>query len=242
MIRTILWFIYFGLHLIAIEPSLLRVNRLAKLGKIIERDHLTDQTAKKWARSLVKVAGVTVVTTGEENIPPEGSVLFVSNHQGNFDIPILLGYIEKPKAFIAKIELLKFPLIRTWMIHLKCVFMDRSDIRQSLKVINQAADHLKEGYSMVIFPEGTRSKNESLGEFKPGSLKLALKAGVPIVPVAIQGSYKIMEQNGFLIKPAHVEITIFAPIPTAGLSKEQAAELPERVRKIIEQGLSLPCK
>lgn len=242
MIRTILWFIYFGLHLIAIEPSLLRVNRLTKQGKIIERDHLTDLTAKKWARSLVKLAGVTVVTTGEENIPSEGSVLFVSNHQGNFDIPILLGYIEKPKAFIAKIELLKLPLIRTWMIHLKCVFMDRSDIRQSLKVINQAADHLKEGYSMVIFPEGTRSKNESLGEFKPGSLKLALKAGVPIVPVAIQGSYKIMEQNGFLIKPAHVEITIFEPIPTVGLTKEQAAELPERVRKIIEQGLSLPCK
>lgn len=242
MLRTILWFIYFGIHLIAIQPSLVRVNRLAEQGKTIEHDHLIDQTAKKWARSLVKLAGVTVVTTGEENIPPEGSVLFVSNHQGNFDIPILLGYIEKPKAFIAKIELLKLPLIRTWMIHLKCVFMDRSDIRQSLKVINQAADHLKEGYSMVIFPEGTRSKNETLGEFKPGSLKLALKAGVPIVPVAIQGSYKIMEQNGFLIKPAHVKITIFDPIPTAGLTKEQATELPERVRKIIEQGLALPCK
>jgi 1-acyl-sn-glycerol-3-phosphate acyltransferase len=242
MLRTILWFIYFGLHLIAIQPILLRVNRLAEQGKTAEHDQLTDQTAKKWARSLVKLAGVTVVTTGAENIPPEGSVLFVSNHQGNFDIPILLGYIDKPKAFIAKIELLKLPLIRTWMIHLKCVFMDRSDIRQSLKVINQAAEHLKEGYSMVIFPEGTRSKNKTLGEFKPGSLKLALKAGVPIVPVAIQGSYKIMEQNGFMIKPAHVAITIFDPIPTTGLTKEQATDLPERVRKIIEQGLSLPCK
>jgi 1-acyl-sn-glycerol-3-phosphate acyltransferase len=241
MFRTIIWFIYFWIHLIAIQPSLVKVNRLAKQGKTIEHDLLTDQTAKKWARSLVKLAGVSVVTTGEENIPYEGSVLFVSNHQGNFDIPILLGYIKKPKAFIAKIELLKLPLLRTWMIHLKCVFMDRSDIRQSLKVINQAAEHLKEGYSMVIFPEGTRSKNETLSEFKPGSLKLALKAGVPIVPVAIQGSYKIMEQNGFIIKPAHVKITIFDPIPTAGLTKEQATELPERVRKIIEQGLSLSC-
>jgi len=238
MFRTILWFIYFWMHLIAIQPTLLKVNRLARMGKTAEHDQLTNQTAKEWAHSLVKLAGVTVMISGEENIPSEGAVLFVSNHQGNFDIPILLGYVDKPKAFIAKIELLKLPLIRTWMIHMKCVFMDRSDIRQSLKVINQAADHLKEGYSMVIFPEGTRSKSETLGEFKPGSLKLALKAGVPIVPITMRGSYKIMEQNGLRIKPAHVEIKIFEPIPTSKLTKEQAAELPERVRKIIEQGLS----
>lgn len=237
MLRTILWFLYFGIYLIAIQPKLLRVKRLAKADKNLEHDQLTNQTAKNWARSLVKFAGVTVITTGEEKIPSEGSVLFVSNHQGNFDIPLLLGYIEKPKAFIAKVELLKFPLIRTWMFHMKCVFMDRSDIRQSLKVINQAAVHLKKGYSMVIFPEGTRSKGENLGEFKPGSLKLAVKAGVPIVPITIRDSYKIMEKNGFKIKPAHVVITIHDPLPTAELTKEQAAELPERVREIIELGL-----
>jgi len=123
---------------------------------------------------------------------------------------------------------------------MKCVFMDRSDIRQSLKVINQAADYLKEGYSMVIFPEGSRSKGETLGEFKPGSLKLAVKAEVPIVPITIRGSYKILEQNGFMIKPAHVEISILDPIPTAGLTKEQATELPEKVRKIIDDSLALP--
>jgi len=237
MVRTILWFIYFWIYLIAIQPTLLRVNRLARMGKTDEHDQLTNQTAKKWAQSLIKLAGVTVVVSGEENVP-SGPVLFVSNHQGNFDIPLLIGYIDKPKAFIAKIELQKLPLIRTWMTHLKCVSIDRSDIRQSLKVINQAADHLKEGYSMVIFPEGTRSKGPTLGEFKPGSLKLALKAGVPIVPITIRGSYKIMEENGFRIKPARVEISIFDPIPTAGLTKEQAGELPERVKKIIKQGLS----
>lgn len=236
MIRTILWFIYFWLYLIAIEPTLIRINRLSKMGQIAERDRLTAQIAKNWARSLIRFAGVTVTLNGEEKIP-SGPVLFVSNHQGNFDIPLLLGYINKPKAFIAKIELLKLPMIRTWMTHMQCVFMDRSDIRQSLKVINQAADHLKKGYSMVIFPEGTRSKGETLGEFKPGSLKLGLKAGVPIVPITISGSYKIMEQNGFIIKPAHVEIIISDPIPTIGLTKEQAAELPEKVYQMIKQGL-----
>jgi len=239
MFRTILWFIYFWLYLISIQPALFRVKRLAEMGKTAEHDRLTTQTAQKWARSLVGFAGVTVMIKGEEKIP-EGPVLFVSNHQGNFDIPILLGYIDKPKAFIAKIELLKLPMIRTWMIHMKCVFLDRSDIRQSLRIINQAAEYLKEGYSMAIFPEGTRSKCETLGTFKPGSLKLAMKAGVPVVPIAISGSYRIMEQNGFIIKPAHVVVTIFDPIPTQGLAKEQAEELPERVRGIIEQGLLAP--
>lgn len=237
MFRTILWFIYFGTYLLSIYPALQKVKRLAEMGKTAEHDQLTNQVAQKWARSLVQFAGVTVSVSGEEKIPSEGSVLFVSNHQGNFDIPLLLGYIEKPKGFIAKIELNKLPLIRTWMTHLNCVFMDRSDIRQSLKVMKQAADYLKAGYSMVIFPEGTRSKSRTLGEFKAGSLKLASKAGVPIIPITISGSYKIMEQNGIIIKPADVKITLHDPIPTAGLSKEEAAELPEKVRAIIEQNL-----
>lgn len=237
MFRTILWFIYFWLYLLAVQPTLIKLNRLTESGKSTEHDLLTNKTVKKWAISLVKLAGVTVVITGKEKIPAEGSVLFVSNHQGNFDIPILLGYIDKPKAFIAKIELLKLPLIPNWMNHLKCIFMDRLDLRQSLKAIDQAASNLKAGYSMVIFPEGTRSKSETLGEFKPGSLKLALKAAVPIVPITIRGSYKIMEKNGFIIKPATVEIVISDPIPTTGLTKEQTKELPTRVWKVIEQGL-----
>lgn len=238
MLRTIIWYTYFWLYLIAIQPVLLRVNYLARKGRTSEHDRLTAQTARRWARSLVKLAGVTVAVTGKEKVPADSSVVFVSNHQGNFDVPLLLGYIDKPKAFIAKVELLKFPFIRTWMAHMKCVFMDRSDIRQSLKTINEAADYLQQGYSMVIFPEGSRSQNDTLGEFKQGSLKLALKAGVPIVPVTIQGSYKILEQNGFKIRPAQVNITIADPIPTAGLTKEQAAELPDKVRQIIEQNLA----
>ncbi|WP_425806277.1 lysophospholipid acyltransferase family protein [Desulfitobacterium sp. Sab5] len=237
MLRTILWFSYFWLYVIALQPTLLKVTRLDNIGETTEHDRITAKTARKWALSLLKLAGVTVSVTGQEKIAGQSPVLFVSNHQGNFDIPILLGHIDQPKAFIAKIELLKLPMIRTWMKHMKCVFIDRTNARQSLKVINQAADYLKEGYSMVIFPEGTRSKSRNLGEFKAGSLKLAAKAGVPIVPIAIDGSYKIMEQNGFRIKPAHVKITVFDPIATVGLSKEETAKLPEKVRGIIQQAL-----
>ncbi|NLI91592.1 MAG: 1-acyl-sn-glycerol-3-phosphate acyltransferase [Peptococcaceae bacterium] len=238
MVRTIVWFIYFWLYLVLILPDLWKVNKMEKLGQKEKHDSVVFQIVRKWARSLLSLAGVTVDVRGSEHIPDHEAVVFISNHQGNFDIPILLGFIDKPKAFIAKVEILKMPLIRTWMTHMKCVFMDRSDIRQSLRTISQAADYVKQGYSMVIFPEGTRSKGNSIGEFKPGSFKLALKAGAPIIPVTIRGSYRIMEQQGFIIKPGKVEVIISEPISTKRLSKEEEALLPDRVRGIIEKNLT----
>lgn len=237
MFRTIAWFGYFWLYLIKIMPEYFKVNRLLKEGKIKERDMLVASVASKWAKDLLKFAGARVKVIGAENVPLDRAVLFVSNHQGNFDIPILLGCIDKPKAFIAKIEMLKMPIISTWMKQMNCVFLDRDDLRQSLRVMNEAAEYLKEGYSMVIFPEGTRSKGKTMGEFKAGSLRIAIKSNVPIVPVTIKGSYKLMEQNGFVIKPAEVEILISEPIETSGLTKEQTNELNEKVRRIIASNL-----
>ena len=237
MIRTIIWFIYFWLYLVYLIPSLQKVKKLDKAGNIKERDKIINAVARKWSQALLKVAGVTVNVSGTENVPDHEAVVFVSNHQGNFDIPILLASIEKPKSFIAKTEIANLPLISTWMKYMNCVFMDRSDIRQSLKVISQASYYVKEGYSMAIFPEGTRSKGKEMGEFKPGSMKLALKAEAAIVPVAIRGSYKIMEENGFIIKPGLVEVVIAKPIPTKDLTKEQVRNLPALVQEIIQSKL-----
>ncbi|ADY56676.1 1-acyl-sn-glycerol-3-phosphate acyltransferase [Syntrophobotulus glycolicus DSM 8271] len=237
MLRTFFWFIYFWLYLISVLPAQFKIERLAKENNTASHDQLVDRTVKRWAQSLVSLSGSKIKVTGEENVPAERPVVFVSNHQGNFDIPILLGYIQKPKAFIAKVELAKMPMVSTWMRHMKCVFMDRSDIRQSLRTIAEAASYLQNGYSMVIFPEGTRSKGMALGEFKPGSFKLAVKAKALIVPVTIRGSYQIMEAQKFIIKPAEVEIVISKPIETKNLTKEQEALLPEQVRSIIQSNL-----
>lgn len=237
MIRTFIWFVYFWLYLLMILPKLYKVKRLERLQKTVEHDQLVYKIVQDWAQSLISLAGVSVIVRGSENLPADEAVVFVSNHQGNFDIPILLGYVDKPKAFIAKIEILKMPLIRTWMTHMKCVFMDRSNIRQSLKTISTAAEYLKQGYSMVIFPEGTRSKGNTMGEFKPGSFKLALKAQATIIPVTVRGSYKIMEEHGFVIKPAEVEVILSAPIRTKELTKEEIAILPDRVRDIIQKNI-----
>lgn len=235
MFRTIIWFIYFWVYLIKVMPAYLKINRFFKAGKLQERDILVHTEVSKWAKALLKLAGARVKVTGAEHVPKDRAVLFVSNHQGNFDIPILLACIDKPKAFVAKVEILKLPLIRSWMKQMNCVFMDRGDMRQSLRVMSEATEYVKQGYSMCIFPEGTRSKGDAMGDFKAGSLRIATKANAPIVPVTIKGSYKLMEKNGFAIKPADVELIISEPVETAGLSKEQLSELHHKVQGIIAE-------
>lgn len=236
MLRTIIWFIWFWISLILSIPALLRAKLLDKQNKNEKRIKVVHKATSLWTRLLIALSGSKITVTGEENLP-EGPVLYVSNHQSNFDIPILMTYINRPKGFIAKIELTKMPLVVSWMRQMKCVFMDRNDIRQSINCINEGADYLKQGYSMVIFPEGTRSGGQQMGEFKAGSFKLALKSGVPIVPVAIDGSYKIMGKKSLIIKPAKVKVNILEPIATLELSKEEARELPDKVQNLIKRSL-----
>jgi 1-acyl-sn-glycerol-3-phosphate acyltransferase len=233
MIRTIIWFIWFWVSLIFTLPFLLWTKILDKQGKEDQRIKVVNKTASVWSRSVVNLSGAKVTVEGLENLP-EGPVVFIGNHQGNFDIPILLSFIDKPKAFIAKIETLKLPFVSSWMRQMRCVFMDRNDIRQSITAINQGVQYLKEGYSMVIFPEGTRSGSVEMGEFKAGSFKLATKSGVPIVPIAINGSYNIMGKKNLIVKPAEVSVKILKPIETAKLSKEELKTLHDRVYEEIK--------
>jgi len=232
IIRTIIWFIYFWLYLLVLIPGLVKANRLQRQRRIEELDAYTSKQVGRWARSLLRVAGAKITVQGTENIPQNPAV-FVSNHQGNFDIPIMLGHIGKPKALLAKIELAKIPFIRVWMKHLHCIFVNRSNVRQAMNSLNEAVKLVESGYSVVIFPEGTRSKSDELGEFKSGAFRIAAKTGAPIVPIRIQGSYKLMENNGFWITPADVTVTILPSIPTEGLSKTEIAALPEQVKELI---------
>jgi len=233
MLRTI-WFYTFLVVITAVTVIPLGIWYILDwVGMHAAQRRLGYFISYRWARSLVLAAGVKVRITGLKNVPKEGPVLFVSNHQSNFDIPVLMGCINKPKAFVAKIELARIPVISSWMKNIGCVFMDRADIRQSLKVMNQAAEIIKAGQSMVIFPEGTRSRSEHTAEFKKGSLKLADKAGAPVVPVTVNGSYKIMEANKGLIKPATVEVVIDEPIYYQNLSKADKDRIHELVREII---------
>ncbi|QOY37935.1 lysophospholipid acyltransferase family protein [Anaerobacillus isosaccharinicus] len=237
MVRTIIWFAYFWYRLFITYPALLKAKKLHKGGKIKEMEQLIFKTAQDWARSLVKLTGSTIEIKGRENLPVTGPFVIVSNHQGNFDIPILLGFLERPIGFISKVEVKKLPIIRDWMVYMNCVFLDRQDRRQAIKAINQGAENIKKGTSIVIFPEGTRSKKLEMNTFKSGSFKLAQKAEATIVPIAINGSFKIMEQSGNRIKPAKVTVTILPVIKPEDYKEKDLKIVSAEVQQIIFEEL-----
>lgn len=236
--RTIIWLIYCVLYLTVVFPLNLYVGSKIKRGKQNEVYPYVERVVQNWARRLLDLAGVQVTVEGEENIP-EGAALFVGNHQGDFDIPICLCRMGRLKTMVAKKELEKIPGIRSWMSFFDCIFMDRDDPRQSLRCLNDAQKLLEQGRSVVIFPEGTRSRGPAIGEFKPGALRCALKAKVPIVPFAIDGSYKVLEAHGIWIHPAHVRVTILPPVPTADMEKEHTKTISDDIRAMIGQALEI---
>lgn len=233
-----LWlYLQFGVYMVGL---LFKKNNFKKVKKekgIKAAEELVYNYAVKWAEFVINKVGMKVNIIGLENLP-EGSCLYVGNHQSLLDIPVILAAIKKPMGFIAKKEMEKYTIISDWMKEIHCVFMDRSNVRESIKSINEGIENLKSGYSMVIFPEGTRSKGPSLGEFKKGSMKLGIKAEVPIIPIAIDGTYKCMEGNPKnKIKSAEVNLIINKPIDTSTLSREEQNNLAEKIKEIIEESL-----
>ncbi|WP_250277720.1 lysophospholipid acyltransferase family protein [[Clostridium] colinum] len=237
MFRTIKWYFKFIFLMFINYPCLKKAEKLLKNNEIEKFYNYCFSQTSNWAMNRIKDSGATINVYGKENIPEDKNVVFISNHQGDFDIAIFMALIPKEKGFVAKIELQKFPVLRTWMKYLGCVFMDRNDLKQSLKTINQAIKFIKDGHSMVIFPEGTRSKSDKIGEFKAGSFKLATKTNTPIVPVTIDGSYKLKEKNKGMIKPDTVNVYIHSPIYLENMSNEEKEDLPNKVKHIIEEKL-----
>lgn len=199
---------------------------------IEEYDLLVHQQPKKWASGILKRTKSTFHIQGLEHLP-EGPVLFVSNHEGNFDIPVLIAYIPKPFSFMSKIEVMKLPIIRDWMIAMNCVFIDRSNRRSAMRSISDMASTIKEGHSMIIFPEGTRNFGNETQEFKSGFVRVAKDSHVPIIPIAIVGTADIMEKNRNKIKPAHVEVCVLAPISVDTIQTLTTKQLIELTQTII---------
>lgn len=237
--KSLLFYLDFFKYVIVTNFKKGKFEKLKENSSKEEIQSYIDKIVAEWASHVLNYVGAKVNISGRENIP-KGPCLYVANHQGFFDIPIIVESVGRSVGFIAKKELLKFKVLTYWMNQMHCIFMDRSNVRESMKAINEGVEYLRNGYSMVIFPEGTRSKGPSIGEFKKGSLKLALKSGVPIVPIAIDGSYKLREGNEkSRIMPAEVKVTICKPIHTEGLSREEQTKLIEIVRDVIEKNTTI---
>lgn len=237
MLRSILFYPGVVLSLIISPIALIWVKYLEIRGKDKERTNAIFKITHSWAKYVMWLSGAKVNVHGRENIIKDEAVLFVSNHQSFFDIPLIMSTIDVPQGFIAKKELEKWPIVSMWMKYIHCVFMDRENIRKSAEAIVQGIQILKSGYSMFIFPEGTRSKGQPAASFKAGSFKLALKSKVKVIPVTINGSYKILDANGGKIKASNVEVYIHEPIDVTELSKEEISELHNTVRDIIVSDL-----
>lgn len=213
---------------------ILKAERLKKKSEK-EYEQYTNAKGKKWAKFVLKATGLNVIIKGRENII-DGPCLYVANHQSNVDIPLLLAVIDQPLGAVAKKELQTVPVLSYWCSAIGCVFLDRENPREGIKAIQQGTLNLKNGHSMLIFPEGTRSKGKEIAEFKKGSLRMAIKSGVPVVPITVNGTYKILE--GFKdSKKDNKDCTciIHEPIYTNELSKEELNELVEKCQHIIEK-------
>ena len=192
--------------------------------------------ARFWSLWCIRVARIRLVVSGLDLVPTSGPVIYMGNHQGNFDIHALSVAIPRLFSWVAKEELFRVPVFGAAMRRAGYIALDRSDGRKALKSMKLAAERIAAGASVVIFPEGTRTSDGSLLPFKRGAFLLAAKAGVPIVPFTINGSREVNPPNRIELRPGAVSVSFAAPIFTAGIPER---ELMEQVREAIAAQLEV---
>jgi 1-acyl-sn-glycerol-3-phosphate acyltransferase len=237
MIRSIYCFIHVMISMLICTPFGIVALILGLVGLRRPKAFIMYLTAWVWARLIILVIGCKPTVTGRENVPRSGGVCFVSNHGSFFDIPLLMSYSGRILGFVAQKELIYVPVLDLWISMLGGLFIDRKNPRSGLKTINKGIEKIKAGGSMLIFPEGHRSRGQGLLPFHPGSLKLATQPGAVVVPVAVKGSYELFEKNN-RVNPAPVQITFCKPINTADIPvADRRTVLSDQIYGVIKSAL-----
>jgi 1-acyl-sn-glycerol-3-phosphate acyltransferase len=193
--------------------------------------------AKLWSRVGLFIARVKFNVEGADLVPADTPVIFMGNHQGNFDILTLFLTIPVRFNWLAKEELFKVPVFGYSLKRAGYIPLKRGDGRDALRSLDQAAQLIKGGKSVIAFPEGTRSPDGNLLPFKKGGFLLATKSGVPIVPFTINGSRKINPPPKISLHPGTINIRFFQPIQTDGIRGKEISVLMDKVKNVIESGL-----
>ena len=191
--------------------------------------------ARIWATTLLKISNVQVSVYGTEHVSTEQAQIFMSNHQSDFDILIVLAFLPGQFRWLAKKELFRIPVFGKAMKKAGYVEIDRQNHERALQNLAEAARKIREGKSVMSFPEGTRSKDGTIKAFKKGMFHLALEAGVSIVPITIIGAAEIMPKRSLKINPGKITMVIDRPIEVAAYSEDSRPELIERVRSVITE-------
>ena len=192
---------------------------------------------KWWSRLTCWLSLCRVKSSGHHNLDKDASYVFIANHQGAFDIFLTYGFLNHNIKWVQKIALRKLPLVGKASEIAGHVFVDNSSLTSRINSIADAKKAIEGGVSIMMFPEGSRTKNGELSPFRRGAYKVALDMGLPIVPVTINGPFDIMRAKTLTLNPGKLELTIHKPIPTANLNKEDIPALMKQTKEIISSAL-----
>lgn len=234
MIRLIIFLIY-AIIVIITCPFWFLFMHIFWRNKQDKRDAFSQKFVYYVFRQVLFITGVKTTVKGLENIPENQAVLFVGNHRSYFDILVSYPYFKTPTGFVAKKEMEKIPVLRTWMRHIHCLFLDRKNPKEGLKTILAGIDNIKKGYSVVIFPEGTRAKTDDMLPFKEGALKIAEKSGCPIIPMVQNNTSAAFEDHMPFFKKCHTVIEFGKPIIISELEPQDKKFLGAYTQNIIKE-------
>jgi len=232
MFRMLLCWVVFVITTILLGTTAIFLSCFDSSGNIPHR------VARLWGKIQLRITGTRVRVQGLENIDPRKSYILVSNHQSSFDIFSLLGYLPLQFRWTAKAELFRIPFMGWAMTRTGYISIERDSPKKAYRSLLRAAEVVRKGTSVIIFPEGTRSPDGKLQPFKKGVFLIALKSQAPILPITIQGASRIMRKGDWRIHPGEVKIQIDPSIDTAGVPTEKEAELSQQVRSILMKNLA----
>ena len=214
------------------------IERLRAAGDIEGEKEVIRLGQKEFIENAAPKIGITFEVTGEENIPAEGPFMVYSNHQSYADILSLIYLFRNhcQMGYVAKEEWRKVKIIANAILYTRSVFLTRGDSREAIKTIREASELLKMGFNLVIFPEGTRSQCHEMAPFKAGAFKFAEKGKVPILPVTLDGGYKLFEEKK-TYQPAHVRITVHPLVHIEEMDKHAQKEAASEIEATIRSAL-----
>ena len=231
MLRSLLFYITLFLATVFCSIAAICVALVSRGGN---GSHLV---GRLWSRIMLFAGGVKVQMDGLDNINPKEAYVFAANHQSQFDIFTILGHLPTQFRWLAKKELFHIPIFGAAMKGAGYIPIDRSNRKEAFKSIDLAASRVRQGTSIVIFPEGTRSLDGKLQSFKKGGFHLAIKSKRPIVPVSISGAFSILPKKGFRVRPQLVKVYVGKPVPTEDITPQKRDWLISEIRRRIQERL-----
>jgi 1-acyl-sn-glycerol-3-phosphate acyltransferase len=233
-VRSLVAYVVIILYILIVAPPALFIGGVLRWKRTMYR------LGHAGVGLALALCGIRYRVAGRENVPRDTAVVFCSNHESNVDPPVLFLALHRQLHILYKAELRNVPLMRTVLDVGGFVAVDRGDRERSMRSLDEGAASLRAGNPFLIFPEGTRSRTGALLPFKKGGFIMAIKAQVPIVPVAIMGGRNAMRKGSAFVRPVRVSVRIGRPIPTAGLGLDRRDEVVNAVRaevqNLLDQG------